>query len=90
MRDVARRRGARFHVLAHDFKSIPPVPDSVWAEFRRRSGALDITDRLRPPDGADPLAYDRLHWSPEVNRRAAAIVKERLEAPNIGSIRGKA
>jgi len=80
MRDVATRRGARFHVLVHHLTEPFPMSESQWAEIRHRSGGTDITDRLRPPSGASPLAYDQHHWSPEVNRRAAAIVKEQLEA----------
>jgi hypothetical protein len=86
MRDAATRRGARFHVLAHHVTKLPPVSDSVWAEFRRRSGATDITERLRPPSGASPLLYDRMHWSAEVNKRAAEIVRERLEAPEVADL----
>jgi hypothetical protein len=86
MRDVATRRGARFHVFVHHMKhpnEISPMPDSWWADFSRRAEAIDITERLPPPDGADPFCYDRHHWSKAVHERAAALVKERLEATSL-------
>jgi len=81
MRKIAARRGARFHLLAHrHLRGLKPFPDSVWAEFLHRSGAWDITPRLRAMKGPDPLGYDRGHWSAAGHRMVAALVKERLEA----------
>ena len=83
MRDIATRRGAGFHVLIQHLRELPkehpPMGESRWAEVRDRTGGTDITDRLRPPNGASPFGYDNHHLSPEVNHRVAAIVKERLE-----------
>jgi hypothetical protein len=80
MREQVIRRGARFHVLTHHLSELQPMGDDRWTEIRRRTGATDITGRLRPEDGASPLAYDRIHWSPEANRRVAALVKEQLRS----------
>jgi len=80
MRDLAVGRGARFHLLAHrHLRGLKPFPESVWLEFLRRSGAEDITPRLRAMKGADPLAYDRGHWSAAGHRLVAALLKERLK-----------
>jgi len=87
MREIVTRRGARLHVLAHHLKELQPLGESRWAEFCRRAGAVDITERLRPPNGANPFCYDGHHWSVEVQQRAAALLKERLEAP-IGTPNG--
>jgi hypothetical protein len=82
MRQTAARRGARLHVLAHHLREQWPATESWWKDFCRRAGGTDITERLRPPNGSDPFSYDRVHWSPAVHQRVAAIVKERLEAPS--------
>jgi hypothetical protein len=52
----------------------------VWADFLHRSGAVDITPRLRAMKGSNPLSYDRGHWSAAGHRLVAAILKERLDA----------
>ncbi len=80
MREAAARRGARFHVLVHHLVEIAPLSESQWADFRRRAGATDITARLRPPDGPDPIGYDGFHWNGAGHRRVAALLKERLDA----------
>jgi hypothetical protein len=78
LREAAARRGARLHVLAHHLVPIAPLSESQWADFQRRTGALDITERLRERDGADPVGYDGFHWSVAGHKRVASIVKERL------------
>jgi len=81
MRDIATRRGARFHVLAHrHLRGLKPFPESVWVDFLHRSGAMDITPDLRAMKGADPMGYDRGHWSAAGHRLVASLVNERLEA----------
>jgi lysophospholipase L1-like esterase len=80
MREAATRRGARFHVLVHHLVEVAPMTESQWADFRRHTGATDITKRLRPPNGPDPIGYDRFHWNVAGHRRVAAILKERLDA----------
>jgi len=85
MREAAARRGARFHVLAHHLVEIAPLTDAQWADFRRRTGATDITERLRPPNGPDPIGYDGFHWNVDGHRRVSAILKERL-APASASL----
>jgi len=80
MRDIATRRGARFHLLAHrHLRGLKPFPESVWADFLHRSGAMDITPRLRAMKGRSPLGYDGGHWSAAGHQLVAALVKERLE-----------
>jgi hypothetical protein len=86
MRDRVTRRGARFHVLAHHLKELQPLGEARWAEFCRRAGATDITERLRPPQGVSPFCYDNHHWSVEVHRRAADLLRERLEE-SIGTLK---
>jgi lysophospholipase L1-like esterase len=80
MREAATRRGARFHVLTHHLVEIAPMADSRWADFLRRSGAIDITERIRLPSNPDPIGYDRFHWSVAGHQRVAALLKERLDA----------
>jgi hypothetical protein len=80
MREEAARRGARFHVLVHHLVEVSPLTESQWADFRRRAGATDITERLRQPNGPDPIGYDRFHWSAAGHRLVAALVKEQLDA----------
>jgi len=81
MRDLAVRRGARFHVFAHHFlQKREPFADSLWTEFLRRVGAKDITPRLRASKGLGLLGYDGGHWSSAGHRLVAQIVKEDLEA----------
>jgi hypothetical protein len=80
MREAAARRGARFHVLVHHLVEVAPMAQSRWADFLKRANATDITERLRPPDGPDPISYDRFHWNIAGHKRVAAIVKERLDA----------
>jgi hypothetical protein len=80
MREAVVRRGARFHVMAHHLREPSPMGDAWWLEFARRAGGKDITQLLRPPDQVPLFAYDRHHWSAAVNRRAALIVKEELDA----------
>jgi hypothetical protein len=80
MRELAAKRGARFHVVAHRHLRIgKPFPDSLWADFVQRAGATDITPRLRAMRGADPVGYDGGHWSAAGHRLVAEIVKEMLE-----------
>jgi hypothetical protein len=76
--DVARRRGARVHVLVHHLVEVAPLSELRWADFRRRTGATDITEQLRNEGGPDPIGYDRFHWSPRGHRLVAALVRERL------------
>jgi hypothetical protein len=80
MHDAATRRGARLHVLVHHLGKAWPTTESWWSDFRQRTGATDITERLSPPDGSNPFAYDGHHWSAAVNQRVAALIKERLAA----------
>lgn len=80
MREAAARRGARLHVLAHHLVPIAPLSESQWADFRRRTGAFDITERLRELNGLNPIGYDGFHWSVAGHKRVASIVKERLVA----------
>jgi hypothetical protein len=80
MRDLTARRGGRFHVLAHHYIGRPePFAQSAWSGFLHRTGATDITPRLRAEDGVDLLCYDRGHWSPAGHRLVARIVREELE-----------
>jgi hypothetical protein len=81
MHQAAERRGARFHVLAHHLIKIHPLSLNQWADFRRRTGAVDITDRLHPSGSASPIGYDRFHWNSVGHQRVAAIVKEQLGVP---------
>jgi hypothetical protein len=81
MRDLAVRRGARFHVFAHHFlQKREPFADSLWTEFLRRVRATDITPRLRASKGLGMLGYDGGHWSAAGHRLVAQIVKDDLEA----------
>jgi hypothetical protein len=81
MKDTARRRGARLHLLAHrHLRGVKPFAESVWADFINRSDATDITPRLRAMKGANPLSYDGGHWSAAGHRLVASLLKERLEA----------
>ena len=77
MRDIAARRGARIHLLAHrHLRKSGRFSQSAWADFLERAGAMDITPRLQSMKGADPVAYDGGHWSAAGHREVAAIVKE--------------
>jgi lysophospholipase L1-like esterase len=86
MRAAAMRRGARLHVLVHHLIKIHPLTDSQWADFRHRTGATDITERLRTEDVPAPIGYDRFHWSAAGHRRVAALVKEQLEPASTTAI----
>jgi hypothetical protein len=86
MRDIARRRGARFHLLAHrHLREWKPFPQSFWADFVARSGATDITPLLLAMKGADPIAYDGGHWSPAAHRLVASVLKQRMAAADSAS-----
>ena len=80
MSDAVTRRGARLHVLCHHLEKPQALPASAWADFRRRTGAIDISERVRPPNAADPIAFDGIHWNAVGQKRVAAVVKEQLEA----------
>lgn len=55
-----------------------------WADVLSRAGGIDITERLRPAGGANPICYDTHHWSVAGHQRVAAIVKEQITAPSAG------
>jgi hypothetical protein len=79
MRDLATRRGAHFHVLAHrNLSWRRPFSDSQWADFVYRSGATDITPGLMAMKEA-AIAYDGGHWSPAGHGHVATIVKALLK-----------
>src|SRR5262249_49906620 len=80
MRAIARRWGARFHVLAHlHLRGLAVITAPQWADFLNRSGATDITERLRSSGGPDLVAYDGTHWNAAGHRRVAALLKEMLK-----------
>jgi hypothetical protein len=81
MREMAARRGARFHVIAHHYIGRPdPFAASAWSEFLQRASARDITPLLHCENDWELICYDGGHWSPKGHRLVAKILKEHLEA----------
>ena len=85
IRRLGREHNARVHVFAYQ-QAGPPlgftseVPDSTWASFIKKSGAIDMTNAIRTGTGPNPIGFDRLHWSPEGTRRAARVILDSLQA----------
>lgn len=81
MRDLADKRGSRFHVFAHHFLQKPePFSTKLWSDFLQNVGAIDITPRLRAAKGPGMLGYDGGHWSPAAHRLVAQLVNDELAA----------
>lgn len=82
MRRLAETRAVRLHVFAHHYLRLagPIFPDSVWQRFLDRSGAVDMTERLRASKGPDPVGTDGAHWSPAGNELVTDIVVKALAA----------
>ncbi len=84
IRALGRAKGARVYVFGHRQLGPPlgfpsEVSDSIWGEFLRRSGAVDLTDVVRA-GSARPIGFDRLHWSAEGHRRVARRILEALSS----------
>jgi hypothetical protein len=76
MRELSESRGARFHALIyHPMDSSLPFDRLRMDQFVKAAEAVDITDWVRMPSGADPVGFDRVHWSPAGHRRVAAFIK---------------
>ena len=79
MRRIAEAHGARVHVLAHRLLTQQStVSPTVWEDFLKRTEAIDITDSIRVGNGADPVGYDRAHWSAEGHSRVAQLILRAL------------
>jgi hypothetical protein len=79
MRRLSTARQARFHVLVHRRLEGQIVEARLWQDFLRKSGAVDITERLRA-QGPDVIGYDGGHWSAAGHQLVATIVKETIDA----------
>lgn len=80
MRQLAESKGAQIHIFAyHRLAGPPTLSESGRERFLARSGAIDLTERVRAFQGPNPIGSDGTHWSPAGNALVADTLLEFLK-----------